>query len=75
MDLVADAAEVVGAEADVVADVRLNVQVADRQGGLLGGALDLVLVTGAVDDRLVAEQSESDGKHRTWPRRGHTHSD
>lgn len=50
VDRVTDAAEVVGAEADVVSDVRLDVQVADGQGGLLGGALDFVLVTCAVSD-------------------------
>lgn len=52
MDLVADAAEVVGPKADVVSDVRLDVQVADGQSGLLGGALDLVLLTCAIDDWL-----------------------
>lgn len=52
VDLVADAAEVVGGVADVVSDVRLDVQVVDGQGGLVGGALDLVLVTCAIDDRL-----------------------
>lgn len=56
VDLVAGAAEVVAAEADVVRDVRLHVQVADGQGGFLGGALDLILVAGAVDDGLKGER-------------------
>lgn len=52
VDLVAGTAQVVAADADVVSDVCLDVQVADGQGCLVGGALDLILVTCAVDEWL-----------------------
>lgn len=60
VDLVAVGAQLVGPGADVVADVVLDAQVVDGQRGLVGGALDLVFVGGAVDDglRVVSEGDE-----------------
>lgn len=54
VDLVGAGSDFAGAGADVVAHVVLDAQVVDGQHGLFGGALDLILVTGTVDDGLTA---------------------
>lgn len=52
MDLVGVCAEFVGSGADVVSDVAFDAQIINGQSGLVGGALDLIFVGSAVDDRL-----------------------
>lgn len=52
LDLVPVGAQVVGSGTGVVADVVFNAQVVNGQGGLVGGALDLVFVAGSVETRL-----------------------
>jgi len=51
VDLISVGAQFIGSRAAVVPNVVLYAQVIDGQGGLVGGALDLIFV-GAIDDRL-----------------------
>lgn len=52
MDLVTDGAKFIGSRANVVSNIILNAQIIDGQYGLVGGALDLISVTSAVENRL-----------------------
>lgn len=52
MDLVTDCAEFVGSRANVVSNIILNAQLIDGQYGLVVGALYLISVTSAVENRL-----------------------
>lgn len=56
VDLVANCAEFIGSGAKVVSDVFFHVQVVDGQDGLVGGALDLIFVSSAIDDGLLKQQ-------------------
>lgn len=51
-DLVTDGAKFIGSRANVGSNIILNAQLIDGQYGLVGGALDLISVTSAVENRL-----------------------
>lgn len=52
VDFVRVRADFIGSSTDVVSNVRLDVQIIDGQHRLVGGALYLVSVTGAVANQL-----------------------
>lgn len=52
MDLIGSCAEFIGTRADVVSNVSFNVQVIDYHSGLVGGGLDVIFVSGAINDWL-----------------------
>lgn len=52
MDLIGSCAEFIGTRADVVSNVTFNAKVIDYHSGLVGGGLDLIFVSGAIDDWL-----------------------
>lgn len=52
MDLIGRCAEFIATRADVVSNVIFDAQVIDCHSGLVGSGLDLVFVTGAINDWL-----------------------
>lgn len=52
MDLIGSCADFVGTRADVVSNVTFNVQVIDYHSGLVGGGLDFIFVSGAINNWL-----------------------